>query len=425
MFIMRGRLKNWSIAWTLIAMLSLAGLFADAQRSPARKPAEQESILRNVLPRPERLLDWSPQEKTIGFRSFEKLVPVRRVRRKSNQFLLPYASRELHVSYFVDGQQWNTTTYMEQNDVAGLLILKRGRIVLERYALGFDDQSLWTSFSVAKSITSTLLGAAIAEGSIGNVDDLVVKYLPALKGTAYDGVSLRHVLNMTSGVRWNEDYDDPESDVNRCHRATDGGLGSPLVTYLAKLPREAQPGTKWVYKTAETDLVGEIVMAATGKSLSEYLSEKVWSSFGMERDAFWMLREKKELGGCCLSVSLRDYGRFGQFMLGGGRVGTKDVLPVGWTKLMVAATPESERGLRTLGGTGGYGFQWWTQVDGPGTYSARGIFGQTIHVNPKHELVIVVLSAWPKALDRERRESTVKYLAAVTEAIAVPKSTHK
>jgi len=389
---------------------------AHSQNLPGKSEPEFLVRPKTVLPRPERVLLWSPQERPVGFRSMEKISPVHRVKRGAAVFSLSYGTRELDVTYSYNGQKWDTTTFMERNDVAGLLVIKNGRILLERYALGFDDKSLWTSFSVAKSITSTLLGAAVADGHIRTVSDSVVRYLPSLKGTAYDGVTLRQILNMTSGVKWNEDYDDPDSDVNRCHRATDATLGSPLLTYLAKLPREADAGAKWVYKTAETDLAGEIVMAATGKTLAGYLSEKIWAAFGMERDAFWMVRDGKELGGCCLSMSLRDYGRFALFILTGGKIREKPVLPGGWIGEAVSPSLASRRGMEQLGTAAGYGFQWWVGLDGLGTYSARGIFGQSIHVDPAEHLIVVTLSAWPTPLDRTRRDAVREYQRAVTAA---------
>jgi CubicO group peptidase (beta-lactamase class C family) len=222
---------------------------------------------------------------------------------------------------------------------------------------------------------------------------------------------------MTSGVKWNEDYSDPNSDVNLCHGATDQALGSPLITYLARLPREAEAGSKFVYKTAETDLAGEIVIAATGKPLAEYLSDKIWSQAGMERDAYWMLRGGKELGGCCLSMSLRDYARFALFFLHGGVVNGKHLLPPGWTKDAVTPTDVSRAAIARNGGHGGYGYQWWLESDAPGTYCARGIFGQSIYLDPAEDLIIVTLSAWPTPLDVKRRAATIAFEAAVNASL--------
>ena len=268
------------------------GVFRRGPRASGQaKPTE-------VYPNPGRFLFWSPQEKPFGFRNIDKIFPGGHiVKRGPNVSLLPYAQQELAVGYQYKGQAWTTARFMRENDVAGLLVIHNGTILLERYALGFDQNSRWTSFSVAKSFTSTLAGAAIADGSIASIDDPVTKYLPGLKGSAYDGVTVRHILTMTSGVKWNEDYVDPRSDVNSFSSGTDESRGSRLVTYMSKLPREAEPGTEFVYKTGETNLLGEIVMAATKKPLATYLSEKIWSKIGMEQDAYWMTSGGNETGG--------------------------------------------------------------------------------------------------------------------------------
>lgn len=359
-----------------------------------------------IYPDPRKFVFWSPQEKPVGFRNIEKIFAGHTVKRGTHVYPLPYAAQEIEVHYQYKGEPWDTARYMESSNGAGLLIIHDGKILLERYALGFDEKSRWTSFSVAKSFTSTLVGAAVRDGFIKSIDDPVTNYLPTLKGSAYEGVKIRHILNMSSGVKWNEDYVDPKSDVNTFALATDQSRGSRLVTFLSKLPREAEPGTKFVYKTGETNLIGEIVMAAIKKPLATYLSEKIWTRFGMERDAFWMTStDGKEMGGCCLSVSLRDYGRFAIFFLNGAR----DVTPRDWVK--EATTPTSfskdERG--------GYGYQWWTGVEG--TFFASGIFGQHIQFYPAEKLIIVSLSAWPVAIDREQRMMRDAYLQAVRSSV--------
>jgi CubicO group peptidase (beta-lactamase class C family) len=184
---------------------------------------------------------------------------------------------------------------------------------------------------VAKSITSTLVGAAMKDGYIQSLDDHVTRYISALRGSAYDEVTLRQLLTMTSGVKWNEDYTDPDSDVARMYaQAPDPGLDM-TVSYVRKLPREAPPGTKWVYKTAETNLVGVLVAEATGKPPAEYLSEKIWRGYGMERDAEWMIDDVvHEQGGCCIAATLRDYGRFGQFIIEGARINGKAMVAEDW-----------------------------------------------------------------------------------------------
>jgi len=383
-------------------------LLAGQRSSGQARPAE-------IYPSAGRFLFWSPQEKPFGFRNIEKIFPGgHTVKRGPNVSPLPYAPVELAIRYQHKGQAWTTARFMQENDVAGLLVIHEGKILLERYALGFDQNSRWTSFSVAKSFTSTLAGAAIADGSIASIDDPVTKYLPGLKGSAYEGVTVRHILTMSSGVKWNEDYVDRRSDLNS-FPGTDESRGSRLVTYMSKLPREAEPGTEFVYKTGETNLLGELVMAATKKPLADYLSEKIWSKIGMEQDAYWMTSGGNEMGGCCLSASLRDYGRFALFFLNGA----KPVVAPEWTSQSTTAAP-----FRKVGGDpviveilkrGGYGYQWWI---GPGnTFFATGIFGQHIQFFPSEKLLVVSLSAWPAWTDAGRWDAREAYLQAVRSAV--------
>ena len=381
---------------TSITILPLLALSAFVYSQPA-KPVEK-------YPERAKLPFWSPQEKPFGFRNMEKIAPGKVVKRGARVIELPYASRELAVQYQFQGAEWNTDRFMEANNVAGLLILHEGRILLERYALGLEENGRWTSFSVAKSFTSTLVGAALRDGKIQSLEDPVAKYLPALKGSAYETVSLRNLLNMASGVKWNEDYTDPKSDVLT--------PDSSSVAYMAKLPRAAEQGTKFNYNTSETHLVGKIVIAATGKPLATYLSEKVWSKLGMEHDAFWMTSgDGLEMGGCCLSVSLRDYGRFAVFIQNGGVISGKQVFAPDWMEKATQPTPFSLN--NDLGR--GYGYQWWTGAGG--SFFATGIFGQHIQFFPGDKLIVVSLSAWPTATDRERYRVREAYLNAVRSAV--------
>jgi CubicO group peptidase (beta-lactamase class C family) len=358
------------------------------------------------LPPQTGFLFWTPAQQRIGYRNIEKIFPTRTVKRGAKVFALPSDSETLTVSYQYQGSQWNTEKFMQANHVAGLLVIQHGKIKLERYGLGQTAHDRWTSFSVGKSVTSTLIGAAIKDGSIKGLESPIVEYIPALKGSAYDGVTVRQLLTMTSGVKWNEDYADPKSDVNQFALGEPGPDGeNPIVAYMKKLPREAPPGTKWVYKTGESDLMGVLLARATHKHPAEYLSEKIWSKYGMERDAVWMLdRSGEELGGCCISMTLKDYGRFGLFFMQGGKIDGASILPDGWiAEATRAQVPH-------------YGFQWWVKQD-DGSYDAQGIFGQTIHIDPKQDLVIVTSSAWPTADDDKYWSNGSAYFAAVTNAL--------
>jgi CubicO group peptidase (beta-lactamase class C family) len=327
------------------------------------------------------VLFWSQQQRDQNFREMEKIFPGHvvkagtKVRPLPNGKSLPIAEADVKAG-------------MADLNISGLIVVQDGKVRLERYGLGFGPQGRWTSFSVAKSFTSTLVGAAIRDGYIKSIDDPVTRYIPDLAVGGYDGVTVRQLLTMTSGVKWNEDYTDPKSDVARMFSDAVPAGQDPTIWYMKKLPRESSPGSKWVYKTGETNLIGVLVERATKKSLAEYLTEKVWKPWGMERDAFWMTNPAgSEVSGCCLSVSLRDYARMGMFALSGG----KGVVPDDWFAHATSnqvPIPKDEGGF-------GYGYQWWTLPGG--RFAAIGIFGQSILVDPAKKLVVVMSGSWPTA----------------------------
>ena len=301
--------------------------------------------------------------------------------------------------------------YMAGQRSAAVLIVHDGKLRLERYGLGYDASGRWTSFSVAKSFTSTLVGAALRDGAIKSMDDKVSDYIPEMKGSVYDEVSLRQLLTMTSGVKWNEDYADPNSDVARFngHKPEDGV--DSLVSYMRRLPREVPVGTRWHYSTGETNLVGVLLARAVQKPLATYLSEKIWMPAGMEQQATWILnRSGQEISGCCVQASPRDYARFGLFILGGARIGGQSIVPDGW----LAEATSQRTGIDRPGR--GYGYQWWTYTDG--TFAARGIFGQGIFIDPKRRIVIVSNADWGAgATDRVASEAREAFYRAVQKAV--------
>jgi CubicO group peptidase (beta-lactamase class C family) len=332
------------------------------------------------------------------------------IKRGNKVHPLPVAARQIDPTFEYQGKTWTIGEYMKAYRVSGLLVIKDGKILLERYGLGRGPSDRWTSFSVAKSITSTLVGAAIQDGKIKNLDAHVTDYIPELKGSAYEGVTVRQMLTMSSGVKWNEDYADPNSDVAKAgNKVLQPGV-DPMVSYLASLPRAHEPGTKFNYNTGETDLVGVLVSNAVGKSLAEYASEKIWKPYGMERDGIWM-RDLggEDRGGCCISMTLRDYGRVGQFILDGGKAGGKQVVPDWW--IGEATKVQKDFG----GGPGsGYGFFWWIRA--PDRFEAVGIFGQSISLYPKDRLIVVQNAAWPSAVGKELSAARDAMLAGVRKA---------
>ncbi len=291
----------------------------------------------------------TPELAATTFRNIDRLLPTRTVHASSHPLPLPPAAAPLGSVRISDkGQSYDLEQYLTPNRVAGLLVLQDGRIKTERYRLGATRQTRWMSMSVAKSITSTLIGAAIRQGKIGGVSDLVTHYVPALAGSAYDGATVRDVLTMSSGVRWRETYTDPTSDRRRLLDAQISLTPGSAMQLMASLPRAAPPGTVNNYNTGETQVAAEILRHAVQEPLADYLADRIWQRYGMEADANWWLESPggTEIGGSGFSATLRDYGRFGQFFLDGGIAGGEHILPDGWTR--DAGTPKTLAGGRTI-----------------------------------------------------------------------------
>ena len=338
-----------------------------------------------TLPTNRDILFWSTEQRGAAFRAMDRIALLAKWRSAAPGPAprpLP-AGPALALPLDVDA-------YLQSQRGAALLIVHQGRLRLERYGLGFDAGGRWTSFSVAKSLTSTLVGAALRDGHIRSMDDKVSDYVVAMKGSPYDDVSIRQLLTMTSGIRWNEDYGDPNSDVARFNNHKPEPGVDALVSYLRRLPRAAPAGTRWNYSTGETNLVGVLLTRATGKPLTDYLHEKIWSRIGTEQQATWLLAKTgQEISGCCVQAAPRDYARFGLFILEGARIEGQPIVPDGWLA-------EATRKQADIGAPGrGYGYQWWTYDDG--AFAARGIFGQGIFIDPARQLLIVTLSNWDKA----------------------------
>jgi CubicO group peptidase (beta-lactamase class C family) len=365
-----------------------------------------------TLPTNRDLLFWSVPQRDAAFRALDRLSVLakwRVVPSGAMPLALP-PGPPLKLGLDVDA-------YLAGQRMAGLVVVHDGQVRLERYGLGFDSAGRWTSFSVAKSITAVLVGAALRDGHIRSMDDKVSDYIPQMKGSAYDDVSIRQLLTMTSGVRWNENYADPDSDVARFNNHQPEPEVEALVSYLRRLPREAPAGTRWNYSTGETNLVGILVSQATKRPLADYLSEKIWVPAGMEQRATWVLSKTgQEISGCCLQAATRDFARFGVFVLNGARAGPQAIVPDGW---LADATTE-RIGIGQPGR--GYGYLWWTDADG--SFTARGIFGQGIFIDPKRRLVIASNANWgggatdPAA--KAQREAFYRAVQAAIDAEATP-----
>lgn len=329
------------------------------------------------------ILFWSDEQRSANFRRMEDIFPGTTTKASPKPLVLPKGAPLAMDDAAV-------TTFMQVQQVAGLMVIKDGKIVLERYGLGLKPTDRWTSFSVAKSFTSTLVGAAIRDGKIGSLQDPVTAYIPELVGSGYDGVTIEQLLSMTSGVAWNEDYTDPQSDVVKMLSIPVEAGQDPVTAYMKTLKREYAPGTHWEYKTGETNLIGTLVSRATGERLSDYAKRKIVDPAGFAGDLFWMVDSAtNNIGGCCLSLRLSDYARMGLFAMDGG----KRQVPDGW--FAAAGSSQADTGIAGLG----YGYQWWVYPGG--NYGAQGIFGQAITIFPEQNVVIAAVSNWPVASSRK------------------------
>ncbi len=372
--------------------------------SPAALPAQ---TTQTVGQRREAVLFWSQARRDADFSHMYTLFPADRVAHGGHVHALPPGKPLV--------PQWKdrTTTldgYMQRYHVAGVMVLEHGRVRLARYASNFGPDRHWTSFSVAKSVTSVLLGIALEQGYVHSLDDAVTAYIPQLKGSAYDGVTIRELLTMTSGVRWNEDYTDPHSDVAQMYLHPCVDHEAHVVTYLKQLPRAWPPGTHFNYNTAQIDLLGVLVQRATHQSLASYLSKTIWKPYGMAADAFWIKDECSggDTGGSGLSATLADYARFGQFMLDGARIHGKPIIAAAWL------SGAMQRDRKFGDSARGYGYLWWT--DASGDYAAVGIFGQLVYVDPRRDLVIAQVAAWPRPYSKDEVAARRAFVAAVKRA---------
>lgn len=379
----------------MIRRCFLASLIALGLSGPA---AAQTA---SPLPADLQVLFWPAERREQDLRRMPELIPHARIEPAPTPRALPEGA----------ALDFDPTAFMDSQRVSGLLVIQDGQVRMERYGLGLTPQDHWDSFSMTKSLTSTLVGAALEDGAIRSPYDLVTDYIPELAGGAYDGVQIAHVLTMTSGARWSEDYTDARSDVARFYLTPPPADMDATVAYLRGLPREHPPGERWHYNTGETNLIGVLVARATGRPLSEYLKEKVWDPAGMEAPAFWMLdAQGKEAGGCCVSATLRDWGRVGLMALERGTVPGGQIADRRWFERATAQMvdfPDSDRG---------YGAQWWTRADGT-QFEASGIFGQMIHIDPARNLVVVFLSAWPEATSRSRSDERQAFLRDLKAAL--------
>ncbi len=331
-----------------------------------------------------------------NFRSMDILFDSTVVNKGDNPHKFTYDLKDLPQSYTYNGEEKKVSDFLERTHTTGFLVLKDDTVKFEEYYRGNTELSRTISWSVAKSIVSALFGIAVADGDIKSVEENVTDYVPELKGSGYDGVRIKDVLQMSSGVQFDEDYGAFNSDINRMSR--EFAFNRSLLKFISSLKPEKKPGTYNHYVSMDTQVLGMIIKAATGKTITEYTETKLWKPLGTESNATWLVdSEKMETVFGGFNSTLRDYGKFGRLYLKKGRWGNKQIIPEKWIHdsitpdaphLMPGVNPYSEWVL-------GYGYQWWIPENSDGEFLAIGIYGQAIYVYPRYNIVIVKTSAYP------------------------------
>ncbi|MGB3770542.1 MAG: serine hydrolase [Rhodococcus sp. (in: high G+C Gram-positive bacteria)] len=342
------------------------------------------------------LFTGKPQHET--FANIDDLAPVRRMPASSTpRPWLTGPDITIPSTYRFDGYERSSEDFLTSTDTSALLVLVDGVIRHERYLLTGGPTVRWLSMSVAKSFVSALVGIAVQDGHIADIGDLIGDYVPVKPGSAYDGVSIRDVLQMSSGARWNEDYNDPRSDIHHLTKAM-MGQGGGLDGFVARMSKEHPPQTVCRYNSGETQILGALVARATGRSVADYMTEKLVEPLGFESPGFWvtdMLGTEMAYGG--LNLTARDYARLGELYRHDGMWHGTQIIDPDWVRSSTSIdAPIREAGKPIVGGHDidlGYGYQWWIPAGHQGDYCAVGVLNQLVHVDPAKGTTIVKLSA--------------------------------
>jgi CubicO group peptidase (beta-lactamase class C family) len=366
------------------------------------------------------LYNGEPQHET--FAHMGDLFPTGTMKPSIAPFQFPKGLPiELPQTYEFNDRSLSTEEFIKTTDTSAVLVLKDGSLRMERYLLTGGRNVQWISWSVAKSFVSALIGIAIEDGLIGSENEPITRYVPSLTGSAYDGVRIKDVLQMSSGARWNEDYSNPDSDIHRLGAVMTGNKS--LAAFVENMENERQPGTFCQYNSADTQALGMLVVEVTGCSIANYMQEKLCEPLGMESPGYWLLDNtgmELALGG--LNLTARDFAKIGELYRNRGIWRGKQIVPKDWVGSSVTPdAPHLMPGMVIVGGHVlplGYGYQWWVPEGDCGEFSAIGVYNQFVYVDPSRGVVIVKLSAnraYGTSPDEatNREMETIEFLRAI------------
>ena len=334
-------------------------------------------------------------EQIDNFNRMHMMFPVTTMPAAEQPYSFPVVETvPLPTEFIYRGEQVETAEFLARTDTGAVLVIKDGAIQFEQYWRSGGQTQTWLSMSVAKSFISALIGIAIEQGHIRDINDPITDYAPELAGSAYDNVAIKDILQMSSGASWNEDYGDPESDINRFARVF--ALGGSMNKFATTLTREMAPGTYNRYNSTDTQALGMLLTAATGRSITEYMIENLWHPMGAENTGYWLTdADNMEMAFGGLNITARDYGKLGELYRLGGALNGHQIVPADWVSASIVAdaphlvpgdNPASDWPL-------GYGHQWWIPEGTTGEFMAIGVYNQFIYIAPEADMVVVKLSA--------------------------------
>jgi CubicO group peptidase (beta-lactamase class C family) len=379
------------------------------------------------------LENWQdPPFNRWGFQHVRDLIPTARIRRGDGPVRrLPRAERDLsRVSVRAAGHRVRLSRLLEETYTDGLLVLHRGRVVTERYENGMAADSQHLLMSVSKSITSTAAGVLVGEGAL-RPDDLVTEHVPDLAGTSFEGCTVRHLLDMRAGTRFDEDYANVHADVRIYEQIylwrprTDRHLPSSITDYYATLGNAGPHGGPFEYRSVLTDVLGWVLERAAGERFADLLSRTVWGPMGAEFDAeITVDAHGNAMADGGISCTLRDLARFGQLMLDRGRWGRRQVVPAAWIHDTVTADDDtvaafaSTADARSYPPGAFYRNKWWVLDPTGPVFAGSGINGQTVLVHVPARVVIAKFSTWPVAWDETFAGRTATGLTDLARQVA-------
>lgn len=356
-----------------------------------------------------------------NFRHMDGIIGTRTVHKAIQATTFAKEPQPLPTSFTYGGKAINLQQFLKDQYTTGMIIIKDNKIAFEDYWLGNNDKSVVISWSVAKSMISALIGIAVDEEHIRSINDPVTDYVPFLKGTGYDNVPIKHVLQMSSGIGFNENYADFHSDINRLGRLL--ALNTSIDEFVASLKNIREPGTYNQYVSMDTQVLSMVLREVTGKTIAEYMEEKLWKKIGTESDGYWLIDNKGvEIVFGCYNAVLRDYARFGLLYLNNGECNGERVVPDVWVRASVTPdAPHLQPGNNPLSyWVLGYGYQWWIPQNPEGDFLAVGVAGQYIYVHPAHGLVIAKSSAYGdyKKDGKDKILQTIEMFRAIVRSMA-------